>query len=274
MVAWNLAVLSDDAPGEGFAEEHGFSLWLEGPGGPFLFDTGASGLFARNAAALGIDLSRAKAILLSHGHYDHTGGLHEALDACPGAKVFLHPLALKPRWRRLPRPPHKPIGMPENSKKHLEASRVELTGSAVELAPGVLLSGVISRGQGGEPGGPLFSDSDCLKPDGFEDEQFLLVKGSDGWALVSGCGHLGIPNLLHHASLLTRGEPVAALLGGFHLQGAAPPLLASALRALAKHGTRRLYPGHCTGAGAVRYLRKSFRGEVRPLRVGMTPTLP
>jgi 7,8-dihydropterin-6-yl-methyl-4-(beta-D-ribofuranosyl)aminobenzene 5'-phosphate synthase len=97
---------------EGLATEHGLALWIEADGMRILFDTGQSGAFTGNAKALGIDLSQADFIVLSHGHYDHTGGLESALEVAPQARTCFHPEAGIPRYSRHPGLPVRPIGMP------------------------------------------------------------------------------------------------------------------------------------------------------------------
>jgi len=274
--SWTLCVLADDLASPGFEAEHGFALWVEGGRQRILFDTGASGLFAQNASRLGVDLATAEHIVLSHGHYDHTGGLRPALEACPQADIFLHPGAIKPRWRRLDAPPHKSIGMPTSSREALfglPPERLRWSSAAHAFFPGLLLSGEVSRNHPGAPGGPLFEDAPCTREDLFEDEQFLLLKGRDGWTFLSGCGHPGLPNMLYHASLLTRGEPIHTVLGGFHLGQAAEETTKLAVTALQRHGVQRVYPGHCTGPKATEDLKDLFGDHAQALHTGLVLTL-
>jgi len=272
---WTLCVLTDDLASPGFEAEHGFSLWVEGGRQKILFDTGASGLFAQNASRLGVDLATADHIVISHGHYDHTGGVPQALEACPQADVFLHPGALKPRWRRLDAPPHKAIGIPTPSRKallNLPSERLRWSSAAHAFLPSLCLSGEISRNHPGAPGGPLYEDPICTREDLFEDEQFLLLKGREGWALLSGCGHPGLPNMLYHASLLTRGEPIHSVLGGFHLGQASDETAERSLDALRRYQVQRVYPGHCTGSKAFDRFKVIFGERAMELRSGLVLT--
>ena len=96
----DITILVDDTACEGLDCEHGLCFWIEHAGAPVLFDTGQSGIIIKNADRLEIDPARAKAIVLSHGHYDHTGGLAAVLDVARQATVYLHPAAVEPKFSR------------------------------------------------------------------------------------------------------------------------------------------------------------------------------
>lgn len=114
-----MTVLVDNASlRPGLRSEHGLSMWITVAGKHILFDTGMGGALAGNAAALEIDLRQTDAIVLSHGHFDHTGGLAQVFDLGISPEIFMHPDAVGARYGCLQTPPHKPIGMrPEIAPK-------------------------------------------------------------------------------------------------------------------------------------------------------------
>jgi 7,8-dihydropterin-6-yl-methyl-4-(beta-D-ribofuranosyl)aminobenzene 5'-phosphate synthase len=93
-----MTVLVDDTAYGNFTAAHGLSLWIEYAGKKILFDTGPDDAVVKNARLLGVDLKSADAIVLSHGHYDHTGGLKAVLELAPNARVYVHPAALEPKF--------------------------------------------------------------------------------------------------------------------------------------------------------------------------------
>jgi len=111
--------------------EHGLSFWIEYEDKRILFDTGQSDILIQNAKALGVNLAEADAIILSHGHYDHVGGLAAVLDIAAKAKVYLHPAAIEPKFIRKPSGAQS-IGMPDPAKKALRGRDVVWTETPVE----------------------------------------------------------------------------------------------------------------------------------------------
>ena len=119
------------------AAEHGLSLWIEGSERPVLFDTGQGKALATNARRLGIDLGRAGTIVISHGHYDHTGGLPDVLGLATGARVVLHRDALTDRYSIDPARGPRQVGMPPGARGALESlppERIARTLAALESA--------------------------------------------------------------------------------------------------------------------------------------------
>ena len=127
--------------------EHGLSMLIEADGRRILFDTGQGKVLRANADALGISLSPLDAVVLSHGHDDHTGGLAGLLREVSPSAIFLHPAAVQPKYAKSENPPHRSIGMPESSRQALDAvqDRIVWTRSATEVVPGVWCTGEIPR---------------------------------------------------------------------------------------------------------------------------------
>jgi 7,8-dihydropterin-6-yl-methyl-4-(beta-D-ribofuranosyl)aminobenzene 5'-phosphate synthase len=253
------------------ASEHGLSLWIEADGVCLLFDTGQSDAFAGNTRRLGVPLERADHIVISHGHYDHAGGLGSALDAAPQAVVHLHPEAMRTRFSiKDPRRPRS-VGIPDSVRNVLEAhaSRVRWTHGPTMLTPHLGLSGPIPRRTDFEDvGGPFFRDAEGRSPDDLVDDQALWIDGPSGLVAVLGCGHAGVVNTLLHVEQRTKTRRLNAVLGGLHLVAASERRLSITIDALRERRPSLLAPAHCTGETAMERLREAFPQAWRPVFSG------
>jgi 7,8-dihydropterin-6-yl-methyl-4-(beta-D-ribofuranosyl)aminobenzene 5'-phosphate synthase len=271
-VATRLTVLVDDrADALGLAAEHGLALWIEHDGHKILFDTGASGrVLLANATALGIRLEEAEAACLSHGHYDHTGGLGALVPRLRGARLYAHPAAFGPRyarsstgWRSIG------IGL---SRGALEAAgiHVHLSEEPQEVCPGACLTGEVARDAQFVPQTPhLWADGPSgRQADPFHDDQALVLRGEDGPLVVSGCAHAGIINHCRAAARLMDDERLRAVVGGFHLVSGPPQLVQRTIEALRDLDVGAVHPGHCTGKAAMAALTQAFPGRCEPYVVG------
>jgi 7,8-dihydropterin-6-yl-methyl-4-(beta-D-ribofuranosyl)aminobenzene 5'-phosphate synthase len=271
-----VTVLADNTVGtRGLLAEHGLALWVEVGDRRLLFDTGQGLVLAANASALGIDLRTLDTVVLSHGHYDHTGGLATVLGQASGrVTVHAHPDALLPKFAR-DQASARAIGIPAPSLAALSGSRrrLLLSREAVEVAPGVRMTGEIPRRHLDEPTTEAF----CLDPDGHHadpllDDQALFMATGQGTVVLLGCAHAGVINTLDHIAELTGGAPLCAVLGGLHLRAASPARLAWALAALQRFSIVTLCPMHCTGMAATAALWAAFPGHCVPGAVGTTGT--
>lgn len=255
-----IRVVTDNAARGDMIAEHGLSFWIEMEGHAMLFDAGQGPAFAKNAAGLGLPLMRAEAVVVSHGHYDHTGGLRYLMACAPKARCFLHPLARRDRYSRHPDGSLHAIGMPPDVRAGLSAdpTRAVMTETPTEILPGVWATGPIPRRSGEDVGGDFFLDAECRTPDPVLDEQALWIETRGGIVVLLGCGHAGVVNTLDHISALAGTTSFLAVLGGMHLRRASGERLELTLRAFERYGVRRVIPGHCTGAAAVAAFRGCF----------------
>ncbi|MGC8988703.1 MAG: MBL fold metallo-hydrolase [Verrucomicrobiia bacterium] len=254
----------------GLKAEHGLAFHLQVGGASMLFDTGQSDLIVHNARILGTDLSRLKAIGLSHGHYDHTGGLPHVLAVAPCAAVFAHPAATKPRFARNSDGTTRQVGMDAAtvSSKKPSLSWRENT-APVELLPGIFLTGEIPRETDYEDvGGPFVLDESGTVPDPIADDQALFFRTNEGTVVLLGCAHAGVVNTLRHVLRLTNGKRIHAVLGGMHLVNASPERVNRTMAALRELGVRRLGPAHCTGDLATARMWNEFLQACVPCSVG------
>jgi 7,8-dihydropterin-6-yl-methyl-4-(beta-D-ribofuranosyl)aminobenzene 5'-phosphate synthase len=251
--------------------EHGLSMLIEADGRRILFDTGQGKVLRANADALGISLSPLDAVVLSHGHDDHTGGLAGLLREVSPAAIFLHPAAMQPKYAKSENPPHRSIGTPESSRQALDAvqDRIVWTRSATEVVPGVWCTGEIPRLPVNEetPTG-FFLDADCRAPDPIADDQALFIDTPNGLVVIAGCAHAGVVSMLDRVSALTGHTQGLALAGGLHLGRATYNELEASANAIGRRNFQILAPCHCTGMRAQSYLRARFHSRVQDVGVG------
>jgi len=234
--------------------EHGLSLWIEYGGKRILWDTGQGGVLSANAQSLGVELAQADSIALSHGHYDHTGGLPLVRSVAPGADVWLHPSATLCRFSR--KETVLSVGMPSKTVESLQARPIHWIKTWTSIYEGVYLTGAIPRKSPYEDtGGAFFLDAECRIPDTLPDDQALVVQSSKGLVVILGCAHSGVVNTLDYVHQKMSGQPVYAVIGGMHLSKASQERLDYTVQALKQYDVQIVLPLHCTGEQATYYLR-------------------
>ncbi len=238
------ALTENTSSREDLGSEHGLSLFVETKETRLLFDMGQSGLFAKNAEKLGVDLREAELAVLSHGHYDHGGGLPVFLAMNDRAPVFLSRYAFDEVYNAEGRY----IGLDPALKTE---PRLVFTGEETELSPSLHLYACNERERKHpiDSAGLTVKREGKLVPDDFRHEQFLLAEEHGTRVLFSGCSHKGILNLIEWF------RP-DVLVGGFHLMKTAPGEdLEPFVRALGSCGAE-LFTCHCTGQAQFDYLRE------------------
>ena len=245
-------LVENTASGAGLLAEHGLSFWIEYGDKQILFDTGQSNILIKNAKVLGIDLAETDAIVLSHGHYDHTGGLAAVLDIADKAKIHLHPAAIEPKFSRKASGA-KSIGMPDSALKAIKKREVIWTETPTQIFPGVTVTGQVPRINDFEDvGGAFFLDEKCQKPDNLLDDQTLFIETSKGLVIIFGCCHAGVVNILHHIADLTEKKQFYAALGGMHLLRASKDRVERTETVFRDYGLKKICPAHCTGSDVTR----------------------
>jgi 7,8-dihydropterin-6-yl-methyl-4-(beta-D-ribofuranosyl)aminobenzene 5'-phosphate synthase len=269
-----ITVLTDNhASGPGLLAEHGLAVWLKWGTRCLLFDTGQTEALLANARQLGLDLGTVDTVVLSHGHYDHTGGLPDVCRLAPAEVViYLHQDATRPKYGQADSGVRY-IGMPARSLTLLCkcGSSLHTVTGPTEVAPDLLLTGEIPRRHAQEQADERFrQDAEGRHIDPFLDDQSLFLRTPAGTVVLLGCAHAGVINTLDYIWHLTDGHPIRAVLGGMHLQAASDERIAWTLEALQRFSIKELYPAHCTGAKAVAVLEAAFPGRCLPCGVGTT----
>lgn len=236
MKIWTL--MENTACRENILCEHGLSLYLETGGKHILFDAGQTGAFADNARRMGVDLEKVDFAVLSHGHYDHGGGLKRFLQENDHAKVYASQFAFESHWNGT----EKNIGL---DRKLLDSSRIQLVAEDQELVSGVHLYQCrdMQTEYPIESFGLNVRQYNGFLPEDFRHEQYLLAEEGGKRILFSGCSHRGILNIVKWF------QP-DILIGGFHFKKLDPVAdrgkLEAAADCLMQYPTR-YYTCHCTG---------------------------
>lgn len=256
-----ITTLSENTAQLGFLGEWGLSILVETESSKVLLDTGLSTSAVYNADLMGIDFSTIDAIVLSHAHGDHSGGLRNVLMRVrKQVQVIAHPDIWIPKYvvyGELSRY----AGIPY-AKEDLESlgASFNLTKKPFKISDNIMTTGEIEMATEYETiDDRLFvKKSNKMVPDTLADDLAIVVRTTEGLVLITGCAHRGIVNTVRQVQKLTRGEYIHTIIGGTHLMVASPERIQKTANELKELGLQRLGVSHCTGFNASAALAKEF----------------
>lgn len=267
-----ITVLTENTAGV-LPGEHGLSLLIEAGKGTYLIDMGQSDLFQRNAEKLGLDLKAVRAAFLSHGHYDHGGGLEAFLKANDSAPVYCSPFAFE-----------KHLGGKDLHENGLDSSLpARYPGRICFVKSPLTVDGCVHILPHTRKATRTFDFfRDCGKgtePDDFRHEQTIVLEGPKGLCVLSPCTHAGLLQVFEETAAAFPDLPIHTVIGGLHLENPRDKCLLytreeiqSMCGIIQKAGVQRVITGHCTG-GAIGLLKQALGEKCEALYSGLSITL-
>lgn len=280
MIRITVLVENSALPETSFEAKHGLSLFVETQNHTLLFDTGPDDTFFRNAQQLGIDLSKVEAVILSHGHYDHTGGLRTFFEVNQHAPVYLLHGAQRAFYSLSTGLPYRYIGMDPSLLVDFK-DRFHFFSHRLTLLDGVVLSEVTSYGTFKPNNTVLFVEQNNEKVlDDFSHELVMSIQDDRGVLIFTGCSHQGVLNMVMTVQEDLATIPIRALFGGFHLSNTRKNILTEKEEDVVELANQLdqlhipfIYTGHCTGDVGFNLLHKILKKNLFAMHVGLVVEL-
>ncbi len=252
-----ITVLAENTSRSGLPCEHGLSLYIELKDKTILFDSGQSGLFSENAERLGIDLNKVDFAVLSHGHYDHSGGLLRFFELNENAPVYMSKYAFEPHYNSQ----GEYIGL---APEILDSGRVIFTDGVTPLTENVTLYSCEDLQKLTDFGssGLCTRRGQCLVSDDFRHEHYMELEEKGKTVLFSGCSHKGIINIINHFN-------PDIFVGGFHFFKTEPGDELAGYAQMLDGYPAEYYTCHCTGAEQYVFM-KNYMKRLRYISAGDT----
>jgi 7,8-dihydropterin-6-yl-methyl-4-(beta-D-ribofuranosyl)aminobenzene 5'-phosphate synthase len=255
--------------------KHGLSFLIEtsmaGISSKILMDVGPPPDIAlQNADIINADVAKVNAIVISHGHYDHAGGLLEILKRIGRPiPIVAHPRVFNPKF--VLKPNLKFIG-PEFDQSSVRAAGgiLLLARNPIKIANGVTTSGEVARETLFEKTEEFWTveDEHFIKDPIIDDQALFIDLKDKGLVVITGCAHSGIINTVKHAQKITGINHVYAIIGGLHLAKADEDTIQASINELLRINPKSIYPCHCTGSKAIHNLLNSFLDRCKPIQTG------
>jgi len=265
-MAIRITTLSENTAGMGgFLGEWGISMLVEKDGLKVLLDSGQGISAVHNADILGIDPGKIDKIVLSHGHYDHTGGLRPLLKRmAKPVEIIAHAHIWEAKYARRKGEADRYIGIPYR-REELESlgARFTLRKGPLNISEDIMTSGEIPMTTPFEEISPNLQvkENGTFRPDSLLDDQALIIRSAHGLVILLGCAHRGIINTVNHARRLTGVDRIHSVMGGCHLIGAPRERIEKTIAALKEMDVAKLGVSHCTGLPAAGVMAQEFGGR-------------
>ena len=249
---------------DGLVAEHGLSIYIEAHGRKILFDTGASDLFVKNAEKMEVDLSAVEALVISHGHYDHTGGVPSFCDINKISPVYVHENAFYENFSLNEKGERSMDSIPWNDHERAEIDpRIIRTSGVKWISEDIVISGTVPRIDGYEPTATFYrilNDGSVIE-DNMDHEQLLVIREPEGLYVFSGCSHRGVIPAVRYARELFGGEKIAVLVAGMHLYSADEEMRKKVVDQIIAEDIDVVMPVHCTGINAICDLKMALKDK-------------
>jgi 7,8-dihydropterin-6-yl-methyl-4-(beta-D-ribofuranosyl)aminobenzene 5'-phosphate synthase len=254
-----LTILVDNVAGGKLLAEHGLSYLVGIDGDKILFDTGHTDVFLTNAEKLGIDIhSEVKTVVLSHGHWDHGGGLQYL----ENKKLITHPHSF---LKRFGKSNHRPVGLKLSKKEIHQRFSLTKTIEYYQISTNLFFLGEIPRLNDFESQTTDF-EFENGDDDFVSDDSALAAVVKDELVVITGCSHSGICNICEHAKKVTGISKIKAVIGGFHLKDKNLQTLET-IDYFKRNQVEKLYPSHCTELPAIAAFNEEF--SIEQVKTGM-----
>lgn len=272
----NVAVsilVENTTPSPSLIGEYGFSALVEVDNRKILFDTGSKDALFKNAENMGIRLEEVEALVISHGHFDHTGAVIPFLQRFGPKKFYSHPDIFSRRFSQGKRGVGFHIGCPfERGDLENNGAEMIFTDTISEIMPGVFISGEIPRRNHFENTGGNFviANGQDLLEDKLIDDMALFIDHPAGLIIISGCAHSGMINTIEYIQQKTGRSKIQAFIGGTHLITASEDRMVQTIAALESLDIEMIAVAHCTGFYAAARLYNELGPRVIKADTGMS----
>jgi len=270
----SITILCENTVGKtGLLGEHGLSFYVQAGKETLLFDTGGGYTLFHNSAKLNISLSSIDYLVLSHGHYDHTGGMKKLFKVATVQKFFAHPNVFRKRYIKDSDGEIREIGYRGPSMKVLSTKTKYIpVVCPTKITKDIIASGPIPRIVSFESVEQnFFSNIKEQKIDSFDDDQCLIIEERNNYIVLLGCCHSGLINTLTYLreNVLKKTKQII-IIGGLHLFNASEERLHKTMKALSKYDIYSIYPCHCSGYKTLLFFNKYLNIPCFPSYAGFS----
>jgi len=250
-----ICLIADDRALSNLEIEHGLAFYIETPEFKLLLDTGKSDLFIENASKLGVDLARIDFLVISHGHYDHTGGLLDFLKINHKAKVIIQKDAFDEKYRTVS-DGLKNVGMSQSDILQNYPRRFCFSEQCFRIAENIWILSGLDNPKIEHNFLTKNSENEIVR-DPFSDEQIIVIRNNDGYNIFTGCSHNGILHILDFVKKRFNTDKINILAGGFHLNDKSPEEQNSVAEQMKRYNINRIFTGHCSSVFATNTIVKA-----------------